>query len=32
MERKEILERMDVIKKELAEDQFDIIKDKTLLF
>ena len=32
MERKEILERMDVIKKELAEDQFDIIKDKILLF
>jgi len=30
MDRKEILERIDAIKKELAEDQFDIIKEKIL--
>lgn len=30
MNRKEILERIDTIKRELAEDQFDIIKDKIL--
>ncbi len=30
MDRKEILERIDTIKKELAEDQFDIIKEKIL--
>ena len=30
MDRKEILERIDAIKKELAEDQFDIIKKKIL--
>lgn len=30
MDRKEILERIDIIKKELAEDQFDIIKEKIL--
>jgi len=30
MDRKEILERIDVIKKELSDDQFDIIKEKIL--
>ncbi len=30
MDRKEIIERMDAIKKELAEDQFDLIKEKIL--
>jgi len=28
MDRKEILERIDIIKKELAENQFDIVKEK----
>jgi hypothetical protein len=30
MDRKEILERIDAIKKELSENQFDIIKEKIL--
>lgn len=30
MDRKEILDRIDTIKKELAEDQFGIIKEKIL--
>ena len=30
MDRKEILERIDAIQKELAEDQFDIMKGKIL--
>ena len=30
MDRKEILKRIDIIKKELSDDQFDIIKEKIL--